>query len=62
MTHRRCRELPNRRAARAHRIFTDLAQPWVIGYHRNMFMREFWRYVDVDPEERKRRIGFVQNE
>ena len=31
-----------------HRIFTDLAQPWVLGYHRNVFAREFWRYVDVD--------------
>ena len=26
-----------------HRIWTDLAQPWVIGYHRNIFMREFWK-------------------
>ena len=32
-----------------HRIFTDLAHPWVIGYHRNIFLREFWQYVDVDP-------------
>ncbi len=32
-----------------HRIFTDLAHPWVVGYHRNVFMREFWQYVDVDP-------------
>ena len=31
-----------------HRIWTDLAQPWVKGYHRNVFMREFWRYVDID--------------
>jgi ABC-type transport system substrate-binding protein len=31
-----------------HRIWTDLAQPWVKGYNRNVFMREFWRYVDVD--------------
>lgn len=32
-----------------HRIFTDLAQPWLIGYHRNIFVREFWKYVDIDP-------------
>ena len=32
-----------------HRIFTDLAQPWLIGYHRNIFVREFWQYVDIDP-------------
>jgi ABC-type transport system substrate-binding protein len=33
-----------------HRIFTDLAQPWVAGYHRNVFtgMGRAWRYVDVD--------------
>ncbi|URI10404.1 ABC transporter substrate-binding protein [Aquincola tertiaricarbonis] len=32
-----------------HRIFTDLAQPWLIGYHRNIFVRDFWKYVDIDP-------------
>lgn len=32
-----------------HRIWTDLAHPWVIGYHRNVFVREFYKYVDVDP-------------
>ena len=37
-----------------HRIFTDLAQPWVQGYHRNVFVREFWRYVDVDAAEMQR--------
>ncbi len=38
-----------------HRYFTDLAQPWVLGYHRNIFVREFWKYVDIDPDERRRR-------
>jgi ABC-type transport system substrate-binding protein len=38
-----------------HRIFTDLAQPWVIGYHRNVFVREFWKWVDVDPEMQRKR-------
>jgi len=37
-----------------HRVFTDFAHPWVVGYHRNIFMREFWKYVDVDLEERQR--------
>ena len=41
--------------AHVHRIWTDLAHPWVVGYHRNVFMREFWRYVDVDPAEKARR-------
>jgi ABC-type transport system substrate-binding protein len=38
-----------------HRIWTDLSQPWVTGYHRNVFVREFWKYVDVDMNERARR-------
>jgi ABC-type transport system substrate-binding protein len=40
-----------------HRIFTDLAQPWVVGYHRNIFVREFWKYVDIDTAELRRRTG-----
>lgn len=40
-----------------HRVWTDLAQPWVVGYDRNVFMREFWRYVDIDLDEKARRIG-----
>ncbi len=31
-----------------HRIWTDMAQPWVRGYSRNIFVRDFWKYVDVD--------------
>jgi ABC-type transport system substrate-binding protein len=38
-----------------HRIWNDLAQPWVTGYHRNVFVREFWKYVDVDMDERAKR-------
>jgi ABC-type transport system substrate-binding protein len=38
-----------------HRIFTDLAQPWVRGYHRNLYVREFWKYVDIDTAELQRR-------
>ena len=32
----------------AHRVFTDLAHPWVVGYHRNVFLREFYKFVDID--------------
>jgi ABC-type transport system substrate-binding protein len=39
----------------AHRVFTDLAHPWVVGYHRNIFLREFWKFVDVDMAEKARR-------
>ncbi|MDN3918985.1 ABC transporter substrate-binding protein [Roseateles violae] len=37
-----------------HRLFTDLAQPWVIGFDRNVFLRDFWQYVDIDTERLKR--------
>ncbi len=40
--------------AEVHRIFTDMAQPWVIGYDRNIYMRDFWAYVDVDAEQQAR--------
>jgi hypothetical protein len=40
-----------------HRIWTDLTQPWVTGYDRNMFVREFWKYVDVDTAELQKRMG-----
>jgi hypothetical protein len=32
-----------------HRIATDMTHPWVVGYRRHPFMRDFWRYVDVTP-------------
>ncbi len=38
--------------AHVHRVHTDLAQPWVIGYHRNPFLYAWWHYVDVNPERR----------
>jgi ABC-type transport system substrate-binding protein len=38
-----------------HRIFTDLTQPWVVGYHRNIFVRAYWKYVDIDNAELARR-------
>lgn len=33
---------------RVHRIGTDLMQPWLVGYARHPFAREFWSYVDID--------------
>jgi ABC-type transport system substrate-binding protein len=38
----------------SHRIATDLMHPWVIGFRRNPFVREFYKYVDVDPALRAR--------
>jgi len=31
-----------------HRLWTDMAQPWVKGYDRNIFVRDFWKYLDID--------------
>ena len=38
----------------AHRIGTDLHHPWVQGYHRNLFVRDFFKYVDLDVQARER--------
>jgi len=38
-----------------HRLYTDLAHPWVQGYHRNIFVRDFWKYIDIDTDELQRR-------
>ena len=40
--------------AEVHRIYTDMAQPWVIGYDRNIYMRDFWAFVDIDLEQQAR--------
>ena len=42
---------------RAHRIRTDLTQPWVIGYHSAHFRGLFWKYVDIDSAELARRTN-----
>ncbi|MEY3473560.1 MAG: hypothetical protein RL087_18 [Pseudomonadota bacterium] len=34
----------------AHRFSTDLAHPWVQGYHASHFRGLFWKYVDVDAK------------
>ncbi len=31
-----------------HRIYTDLSQPWTIGFRRHPVMRDFWKYIDID--------------
>jgi len=31
-----------------HRIGTDLSHPWLVGFKRHPFSREFWRYIDID--------------
>ena len=43
-----------------HRIGTDLAQPWVIGYQRNIFVLPFWKFVDIDPAAQALGAGAAQ--
>ena len=31
-----------------HRVVTDLAMPWVIGYRRPLFWQDYWQYLDID--------------
>ncbi len=40
---------------RVHRIVSDLAQPWLIGFRRPYFNQIFWPYVDIDTEKLPRR-------
>ena len=42
-----------------HRIGTDLAQPWVLGYQRNLFVQPFWKFVDIDPAAQRQGAGAV---
>ena len=43
-----------------HRIATDITQPWVVAYHRNPFVRDIWRYTDIDLEAFQSRRGAPQ--
>ncbi len=40
-----------------HRVLTDLTQPWVSGFRRPPFSNNWWQYVDVDAEARRRAAG-----
>ncbi|KQW35661.1 ABC transporter substrate-binding protein [Rhizobacter sp. Root404] len=35
-----------------HRISTDMAQPWLIGYRHPVFWTDWWQYVDIDDSLR----------
>jgi ABC-type transport system substrate-binding protein len=35
-----------------HRIYTDMAHPWVLGYRRGLFWNRWWHMVDIDPAKR----------
>ncbi len=33
----------------AHRLYTDLAQPWMLGWRRQQFGNRWWHMVDIEP-------------
>ncbi len=35
-----------------HNVLPDLVQPWTQGYWRHPFMRDIWRFIDVEPHGR----------
>jgi ABC-type transport system substrate-binding protein len=35
----------------AHRIYNDLAHPWLIGYLRHPVMRGWWKYIDIERQK-----------
>ncbi len=40
-----------------HRYAIDMSYPWVTGYRRWPFTRDWWRYVDVDMDLRTKTLG-----
>jgi len=34
----------------SHQVLTAMTHAHVVGYRRHPFMRDFWRYVDIDPQ------------
>jgi ABC-type transport system substrate-binding protein len=38
-----------------HRIYVDLAQPWVVGFRRHPFTSRRWSWIDIDTELRAAR-------
>ena len=37
-----------------HRIYTDMAQPWLLGYRRALFGNRWWHMVDIDATRQPR--------
>ncbi|MEP6607281.1 MAG: ABC transporter substrate-binding protein [Burkholderiaceae bacterium] len=40
-----------------HRILTDLAWPWLLGFRRAPYWRDWWTYVDIDAEQQSKAIA-----
>jgi len=35
-----------------HRIVSDMAHPWLVGYRRPVFWQDWWHMVDIDESKR----------
>ena len=35
-----------------HRIYTDMTQPWLVGYRRPLFWNRWWHMIDIDAARR----------
>jgi ABC-type transport system substrate-binding protein len=42
-----------------HRFVNDVSHPWLIGYRRHPFGRDFFKWIDIDSELRERVTGKV---
>jgi ABC-type transport system substrate-binding protein len=40
-----------------HRVATDMMHPWARNYRRHPFLREFFMFVEVDPQARVKALG-----
>lgn len=40
-----------------HRFSNDVSHPWLIGYRRHPFARDFFKWIDIDTDMRERMIG-----
>jgi len=40
-----------------HRIETAVYHPWVVGFRRHPFMRDFWKYIDIDRDLQPTGVG-----
>ena len=39
-----------------HRILTDLAWPWLIGFRRQLYSNNFWQYIDIDTDLQRKEM------
>ena len=38
-----------------HRVASNLAQPWVVGYKPHPILHSLWKYIDIDVARRDKK-------